>query len=43
MATPNGSKKGGPQFVTRILHKASGKILKAEDYGIKAFPIGRRR
>jgi hypothetical protein len=30
-------------FVTQFKHWRSGKIIKAEDYGLKAFPIGRKK
>ncbi len=30
-------------FVTQFRHWRSGKIIKAEDYGLKAFPIGRKK
>jgi hypothetical protein len=36
----NGSKR--PNFVTQFKHWRSGKIIRAVDYGLKAFPIGNR-
>jgi len=41
MATPKGNAKSGPKFTTRITTR-SGKVIYAKDYGLKAFPIGRR-
>ena len=35
-------KKPGPVYVTRIYHVGAQKYLYAKDYGIKAFPLGRR-
>lgn len=30
----------GVRFVTEFRHWRSGKIIRAEDYGLRAFPIG---
>ena len=37
----NGSKKNGPKFSASITLK-NGTVIYAKDYGLKAFPIGRR-
>lgn len=38
----DGSKpKDGVSFATSFVHWRSGEVIRAEDYGHKAFPIGR--
>lgn len=34
---------GGPVYVTRFYHAGAKKYLIASDYGLKAFPIGKRK
>ena len=33
--------KDGIRFVASFVHWRSGETIRAEDYGLKAFPIGR--
>ena len=35
--------EGNVTFVTEFKHWRSGKIIKASDYGLKCFPIGRKK
>lgn len=34
---------GNVTFVTEFKHWRSGKIIKASEYGLKCFPIGRKK
>ena len=39
----SGSKPNdGPSFVSEFVHWRSGETIRAADYGLKAFPIGRK-
>ncbi len=37
------SKNGDVSCVKSFRHWRSGKIIRAEDYGLKCFPIGKRK
>lgn len=34
---------GPPQFVTSFRHWRTGKVMRAEDYGLKAWPLGPKK
>lgn len=39
----DGDSDGDVVFVTQFRHWRSGKLIRAADYGLKAFPLRRRR
>lgn len=39
--TVNRPKPRKPRFVTEYVHAWTGKLMRAEDYGYKAWPFGR--
>ena len=39
---PNPRPKGSVRFVTEYVHYRTGKLMRAVDYGYKAWPFGRR-